>query len=111
MYFNSSFVSLNTFVDDSSCFSCQITLFFFVFASVPSNNSKKFSVTILLPLWEIKYIKQEDVENENLIEEKKTEARTQIQRYKSSNRFEKKTDIRYLTIIFVGKRNYYIEEM
>jgi hypothetical protein len=62
-------------------------------------------------VWEIKYIKQGDVENENLIAEKKAEARTQIQRYKSSNRFEKKTDIRYLTVVFVGKWNYYIEEM
>jgi hypothetical protein len=62
-------------------------------------------------VWEIKYIKQKDSKKKNLIEEKKTEARTQLLRYKNSNRFENRTDIRYLAIVFVGKKNYFIEEI
>jgi hypothetical protein len=62
-------------------------------------------------VWEIKYIKQSDAKKPSLIEEKKTEAREQLQRYKNSNRFENRTDIRYLAVVFVGKKNYFVEEV
>jgi len=55
-------------------------------------------------VWEVKYIKQSDSENEKLIEEKKKEAITQLQRYKNSNLFKERTDIRYLAVVFVGKK-------
>ena len=62
-------------------------------------------------VWEVKYIKQSDSENEKLIEEKKKEAITQLQRYKNSNLFKERTDIRYLAVVFVGKKGYFVEEV
>ena len=62
-------------------------------------------------IWEIKYVKQSDSENENLIEAQKTEAIAQLKRYKNSNLFKDKTDVRYLCIVFIGKKDYRIEEI
>jgi hypothetical protein len=62
-------------------------------------------------IWEIKYIKQADADNEKLIETAKTEAIEQLQRYKTSNSFKDKTDVRYLAVVFVGKKEYFITEV
>ena len=62
-------------------------------------------------IWEIKYIKQSDSDNKKLIEAQKTEAITQLKRYKSSNLFKERTDVRYLCIVFIGKKDYWIEEV
>jgi len=62
-------------------------------------------------IWEMKYIKQADSENEKLFEEKKTRAISQLQRYKKSNLFKDRTDVRYLAVVFVGKKDYFIEEV
>jgi hypothetical protein len=62
-------------------------------------------------IFEIKYIKQSDADNEELIAEKKKEAIDQLQRYKKSNFFKYKTDVRYLSIVFVGKKTHIIEEL
>ena len=62
-------------------------------------------------VWEIKYIKQSDSDDEKLIAEKKAEAIAQLQRYKSSNFFKDRTDVRYLAVVFVGKNDYFIEEV
>jgi hypothetical protein len=62
-------------------------------------------------VWELKYVKEGECDNEKLIEEKKTEARTQLQRYKSSDKFEGRDNVRFLAIVFVGKRNYFVEEV
>jgi len=62
-------------------------------------------------IWEIKYIKHSDADNQNLIETKKTEAISQLQRYKTSNLYKNRTDIRYLAILFTGKKSYWIEEV
>ena len=62
-------------------------------------------------IWEIKYVKQKEAENQNLIETKKTEALAQLQRYKNSNLFKDRTDVRYLAVVFIGKKKYWIEEV
>jgi hypothetical protein len=60
---------------------------------------------------EIKYIKQGDAEKQSLVELKKTEAIEQLQRYKNSDSFKNRTDVRYLAVIFIGKTDYFIEEI
>jgi len=62
-------------------------------------------------IWELKYIKQSDAENQKLIETKKTEAIEQLKRYKNSNLFKDRTDVRYLAVVFIGKKNYWINEI
>ncbi|MCL2040574.1 MAG: ATP-binding protein [Bacteroidales bacterium] len=62
-------------------------------------------------VWELKYIKQKDSKNKKLIAEKKSEAITRLQDYKSSNFFKDKNDVRYLAVVFVGKKDYFIEEV
>jgi hypothetical protein len=61
-------------------------------------------------VWEIKYIKQKDAKKKNLIEAAKKEAIAQLQRYKNSNLFKDRTDVRYLAVVFIGKKSYLIEE-
>ena len=60
---------------------------------------------------ELKYVKQTDAENESLISAKKNKAIEQLQRYKSSNLFKDRTDVRYLAVVFVGKKSYWVEEV
>jgi hypothetical protein len=59
---------------------------------------------------ELKYIKQSESDNDTLFEAKKKEALEQLQRYKTSNRFKDKSDMRYLAVIFVGKKEFFIFE-
>ena len=61
-------------------------------------------------IFEMKYVKQCDAENEALINEKQASAVAQLQRYKSSNFFKDKTDVRYIAVVFVGKKTYHITE-
>jgi len=62
-------------------------------------------------IWEIKYVKEEDSENKRIISAQKKEALEQLQRYKNSNLFKDRTDVRYLAVVFIGKKNYWIEEI
>jgi hypothetical protein len=62
-------------------------------------------------IFEIKYIMQRDSDNVKLIEAAKTKAIEQLQAYKKSNLFKDRTDVRYLAVVFVGKKNYFIEEI
>jgi hypothetical protein len=62
-------------------------------------------------VWEIKYIKQRDARKTSLVEAAKTEAAAQLLRYKKSNLFKYRTDVRYLYVVFVGKKNYLMEEI
>jgi hypothetical protein len=62
-------------------------------------------------IWEIKYVKQGDAENRAHIAEKMATATEQLQRYKTSNLFKDKTDVRYLAVVFIGKKDYVIEEI
>ena len=62
-------------------------------------------------VWEIKYIKQSDAEKRHVITKAKKEAKEQLNRYKTSNLFKDRTDVRYLMVIFIGKKSYKIEEI
>ena len=62
-------------------------------------------------VWELKYIKEADAGKKHLFAAKKKEALTQLQRYKNSNFFKDRTDVRYLAIVFVGKKKYWITEV
>jgi hypothetical protein len=62
-------------------------------------------------IFEIKYIKQADAKNEKLIKAEKTKAIQQLQRYKTSNLFKDRTDVRYLAVVFAGKKEYTIVEI
>ncbi|MDR0714063.1 MAG: PD-(D/E)XK nuclease domain-containing protein, partial [Bacteroidales bacterium] len=61
-------------------------------------------------VWEIKYIKNEDA-TENVLQEKREQARAQLRKYRDSHLFVGRTDIRYLSLIFIGKNRYEIEEL
>ncbi|GHT59333.1 hypothetical protein AGMMS50239_05750 [Bacteroidia bacterium] len=58
-------------------------------------------------VWEIKYIKKSNVKS---IEEKREEARNQLAKYRDSHLFAGRTDVRYLSVIFIGKDKYEIFE-
>jgi hypothetical protein len=62
-------------------------------------------------VFEMKYIKEKEKENTSLIAEKKKEDIAQLHRYKSSNLFKDRTDVRYLAVVFIGKKKYWIEEL
>jgi hypothetical protein len=62
-------------------------------------------------VFEIKYIKQKDYRKKMLIEAAKRDAREQLERYKNSTFFKEKKDVRYLSIVFVGKKEYFLEEV
>jgi hypothetical protein len=61
-------------------------------------------------VWEIKYIKKEDA-TESVLQEKRKEARVQLKKYRDSTMFAARTDVRYLSLIFIGKDKYEIEEI
>ena len=62
-------------------------------------------------VWEIKYIKQSDAGKEALIAQKKSEALEKLKRYKSSTLFKDRTDVRYIAVVFTGKKEYLTEEL
>jgi len=59
-------------------------------------------------VWEIKYLKKSD---EASLAEKKKAARVQLEKYRQSQLFSSRTDVRYLSLIFIGKDAYEIEEI
>jgi len=62
-------------------------------------------------VWEIKYVKQTDAEKRHVITKAKKEAKEQLKRYKMSNLFKDRNDVRYLAVCFIGKKKYWIEEI
>ena len=60
---------------------------------------------------ELKYVKTADAQKETIIAQKQKEAIEQLQDYKTSNLFKNRTDVRYISIVFVGKKEYIIEEI
>jgi hypothetical protein len=62
-------------------------------------------------IFELKYIKEEDIGNENLIQKQLEKAKTQLLDYKSSVRYKDKADIRYVAVVFVGKNGYRMEDL
>ncbi len=57
--------------------------------------------------WEVKYLKKGD---ESLLPEKKAEAIAQLERYRNSERFKNRADLRYAALLFVGKDSYEVVE-
>jgi hypothetical protein len=64
-------------------------------------------------VWEIKYVKKSDVsgKKKNVLTTKREEARTQLKKYCDSHKFAGRTDVRYLSLIFIGKDRYEMEEI
>ncbi|MDR0603196.1 MAG: ATP-binding protein [Bacteroidales bacterium] len=64
-------------------------------------------------VWEIKYVKKGEVKpwKNTVLKRKCEKARTQLQKYRSSYLFEGRTDVRFLSVIFIGKDKYLIEEI
>ncbi|MDR0393623.1 MAG: ATP-binding protein [Tannerella sp.] len=59
-------------------------------------------------LWEVKYLKKEDAGQLKAVQEKSVE---QLKRYRSSIRFEHRTDVKFASILFIGKDRYEIIEI
>jgi len=62
-------------------------------------------------VWEIKYVMQRDAKKKSIIKARQQEAVMQLQRYKSSNLFKNKTDVRFVSVVFIGKKDYIMEEI
>jgi hypothetical protein len=58
-------------------------------------------------VWEIKYIKNADAKN---VETVCDAAIVQLEKYRDSHEFAGRTDLRYLSVIFIGKDKYEIKE-
>jgi hypothetical protein len=61
-------------------------------------------------VWEIKYIGKKDAAD-SVLKAKHREARVQLEKYRNSPMFAGRSDIRYLSVIFIGKDKYEIEEI
>jgi hypothetical protein len=63
-------------------------------------------------IWEVKYIRKEDAKKKKskILEEKRNEAREQLERYRKSYTFAGRTDVKYLSLIFIGKDKYEMKE-
>jgi hypothetical protein len=61
-------------------------------------------------VWEIKYTGKEKATG-TVLEKKRREARDQLEKYRNSPMFAGRNDIRYLSLIFIGKDKYEMEEM
>jgi hypothetical protein len=60
---------------------------------------------------ELKYVKQSNSKKQTVIDAKKAEALEQLHRYKTSNLFKDRTDVKYLMVIFIGKNRYISQEV
>jgi hypothetical protein len=57
----------------------------------------------------LKYIKVGDAKKS--VSAARKESRAQLQKYRDSHLFAGRTDVRYLSIIFIGKDKYEMEEL
>jgi hypothetical protein len=62
-------------------------------------------------VFELKYIKETESRKKKFIETKKQEAVLQLQKYKTSNYFKDRTDVRFIAVVFIGKSNFVSEEV
>ncbi|MDR1342136.1 MAG: PD-(D/E)XK nuclease domain-containing protein, partial [Prevotellaceae bacterium] len=62
-------------------------------------------------VWEIKYVKKEAAGSKKLLRAKRDEARAQLKKYRESPLFADRSDVRYLSLIFIGKDRYEMEEV
>jgi hypothetical protein len=60
---------------------------------------------------ELKYVKQSDAEKQTVIDAKKAEALEQLKRYKTSNLFKDRTDVKYLMVNKKRKNRYISQEV
>ncbi|MDR3188484.1 MAG: ATP-binding protein [Prevotellaceae bacterium] len=58
-------------------------------------------------IWEVKYLK---VEDEAKLPDKRTEAAAQLDKYRQSERFAGRSDLKYASLIFIGKDRYEVNE-
>ncbi|MDR1224945.1 MAG: ATP-binding protein [Tannerella sp.] len=61
-------------------------------------------------VWEIKYLKKEDA-TETALKKTREQSRIQLKKYHDSYRFADRTDVRYLSLIFIGKDQFEMEEI
>jgi hypothetical protein len=61
-------------------------------------------------VWEIKYVAKNEA-TDNVLETTRKEARKQLDKYRNSAMFAGRNDIRYLSVIFIGKDKYETEEI
>jgi hypothetical protein len=59
---------------------------------------------------ELKYVTVKEAKNPRIIEAKKAKAMEQLQCYKTSNLFKDRTDVRYLAVVYIGKKKYWLQE-
>ncbi|GHT41596.1 hypothetical protein FACS189437_08680 [Bacteroidia bacterium] len=59
-------------------------------------------------VWELKYIKKGD--DEKILQSKRDEAHRQLDQYRHSQYFSGRTDVRFASILFIGKDKYEIRE-
>jgi hypothetical protein len=62
-------------------------------------------------IWEIKYVKASFWKRPAEIRKKQKASYAQLQKYKNSNLFKDRQDMRYLSVVFVGKKECIIEEI
>jgi hypothetical protein len=62
-------------------------------------------------IWEIKYVKTSFWKRASEIKKKQKESIAQLRRYKNSNLFKDRTDVRYLSVVFGGKKEYLLKEV
>ncbi|GAP72771.1 AAA ATPase [Candidatus Symbiothrix dinenymphae] len=58
-------------------------------------------------VWEIKYVKKSNAKS---VKEARKEASAQLEKYRQSHLFAGRTDVRYLSVIFIGKDKYEMSE-
>jgi hypothetical protein len=59
-------------------------------------------------VWELKYIKDKDA---NTLPAKKQEAINQLNKYRKTDMFKDKTDVKYAAVVFIGKDIYDVQEV
>ncbi|MDR3341710.1 MAG: ATP-binding protein, partial [Treponema sp.] len=59
-------------------------------------------------VWELKYLKKED---SGKLEAKRAAAMTQLEKYRQSSLFSSRTDVKYATLIFIGKDKFMIDRL
>jgi len=59
-------------------------------------------------VWEVKHLKKDD---EGQLPAKKEEALTPLQKYRRSDQFRRRTDVKYAALLFTGKDRYEIVDL
>jgi hypothetical protein len=62
-------------------------------------------------VWELKYIKKSDEDNDEALQSKREEACVQLNKYRESSLFSDRIDVRFASILFIGKDKYEINEV